>query len=33
MDIMGINRLAKGILDGIYSTTTEFLSLKLSKMQ
>ncbi|KRY49025.1 hypothetical protein T4D_13871 [Trichinella pseudospiralis] len=25
--------LAKGILDAIYSTTTEFLSLKLSKMQ
>ncbi|KRY63752.1 hypothetical protein T4D_4030 [Trichinella pseudospiralis] len=25
--------LAKGTLDAIYSTTTEFLSLKLSKMQ
>ncbi|KRY45859.1 hypothetical protein T4D_5641 [Trichinella pseudospiralis] len=25
--------LAKGTLEGIYSTTTKFLSLKLSKMQ
>ncbi|KRY63855.1 hypothetical protein T4D_12806 [Trichinella pseudospiralis] len=27
------NNLAKGNLDAVYSTTTEFLSLKLSKMQ